>query len=110
MEKVVRKRFLEFMRKTGMSKHEFSRRSGIPRSTIRYIEQTEDYEIGEGNLLKLCRGMEIEPFELFLDRDSPKLAIGEDEVNLLSAYRRLNRTDKNRLEGYLQALADAYDE
>lgn len=91
-----------------MSKHEFSRRSGIPRSTLRSIELKADYDIGEINILKISRGMGVQPFELFLDADCPVVTAREDEMNLLLEYRKLQEADRFRLEGYLEALVDKY--
>ncbi len=89
-----------------MSKHEFSRRSGIPRSTLRSIELKADYDIGEINILKISRGMGVQPFELFLDADCPVVTARKDEMNLLLEYRKLQEADRLRLEGYLRALMD----
>ena len=110
IEKFVRKKMMAFLSKTGMSKYEFSRRSGIPKSTIRSIEQKEDYDIRESNILKLCKGMGIEPCEIFMDNSMTMVTIRADEINLLHEYRKLTEQDKCRLEGYLKALSEAVDE
>lgn len=109
IEKFVRKKMLAYLNKTGMSKYEFSRRSGIPKSTIRSIEQKEDYDIRESNILKICKGMGIEPCEIFMDNSRPIMAIRDNEINLLHEYRKLTEKDQGRIEGYLRALVESIE-
>lgn len=101
---------LAFLNETGMSKYEFSRRSGIPKSTIRSIEQKEDYDVRESNILKLCKGMGIEPCEMFMDYSRPIVTVRDDEICLLQEYRKLTEKDQGRIEGYLRALSESVDQ
>ncbi len=51
-----------------MSKYKFAQRSGISLSTIYDIIRKEDYDIRESNIIKICHGMQIEPFDLFQNK------------------------------------------
>lgn len=62
---IVRKKLLEYLEETKMSKYKFAQRSGISLSTIYDIIRKEDYDIRESNIIKICHGMQIEPFDLF---------------------------------------------
>ena len=64
-QSIVRKKLLEYLEETKMSKYKFAQRSGISLSTIYDIIRKEDYDIRESNIIKICHGMQIEPFDLF---------------------------------------------
>ena len=48
-----------------MTKYKFAKRSGLLTSTIYDIVQKEDYDVRESNIMKICKGMDVTPFELF---------------------------------------------
>lgn len=69
----------------------------------------EDYDIGERNILKICEGMGVKPYEVFL-MDKDKLFVTDiKELNLVRCYRNLSDDNKLRVEGYLQALIESKD-
>ena len=47
ISKSVRNQYLEFLAETGMTRYEFSKRSGIPESTLWSLAQKEDYDVLE---------------------------------------------------------------
>lgn len=70
ISKSVRTRYLDFLAETGMTRYEFSKRSGIPESTLWSLGQKEDYDVRESNIRKIAQGMGVPPSELFDDEDS----------------------------------------
>lgn len=57
ISKSVRNQYLEFLAETGMTRYEFSKRSGIPESTLWSLGQKEDYDVRESNIRKIAQGM-----------------------------------------------------
>ena len=55
ISKSVRNQYLEFLTETGMTRYEFSKRSGIPESTLWSLGQKEDYDVRESNIRKIAR-------------------------------------------------------
>ena len=53
ISKSVRNQYLEFLAETGMKRYEFSKRSGIPESTLWSLGQKEDYDVRESNIRKI---------------------------------------------------------
>ena len=92
-QSIVRKKLLEYLEETKMSKYKFAQRSGISLSTIYDIIRKEDYDIRESNIIKICHGMQIEPFDLFqtilvLEKDEEIQAILEAR-SLPEEYREI---------------------
>lgn len=54
-QSIVRKKLLEYLEETKMSKYKFAQRSGISLSTIYDIIRKEDYDIRESNIIKICK-------------------------------------------------------
>lgn len=101
---IVRWQLIYFLEETKMSKYKFSKISELPPSTLRSILNKEDYDVGESNIYKICQGMGIKPYELFL-KESDKECISDDkEIEFIQSYRRLTHESKLKLEGYLYAL------
>ena len=78
-QSIVRKKLLEYLEETKMSKYKFAQRSGISLSTIYDIIRKEDYDIRESNIIKICHGMQIEPFDLF--QTSEEILVLEKDAN-----------------------------
>ena len=57
ISKSVRNQYLEFLAETGMTRYEFSKRSGIPESTLWSLGQKEDYDVRESNIRKIARAL-----------------------------------------------------
>ena len=54
ISKSVINQYLEFLAETGMTRYEFSKRSGIPESTLWSLAQKEDYDVRESNIRKIA--------------------------------------------------------
>ena len=105
-QSVVREKLLDFFNETNMSKYKFAKRSGLSTSTIYDIVQKEDYDVRESNIMKICKGMDVTPFELF-QTDKKALVIYEPkEINVILEMRYLPEEYRERLIGYLRCLRD----
>lgn len=79
-QSIVRKKLLEYLEETKMSKYKFAQRSGISLSTIYDIIRKEDYDIRESNIIKICHGMQIEPFDLFQTSEEILVLEKDEEI------------------------------
>lgn len=70
ISKSVRNQYLEFLAETGMTRYEFSKRSGIPESTLWSLGQKEDYDVRESNIRKIAQGMGVPASDLFNDNEN----------------------------------------
>ena len=85
ISKSVRNQYLEFLAETGMTRYEFSKRSGIPESTLWSLAQKED----------------------FFDDNSNTVCLEEkSEVWIIKNYRKLSDRRKGSIEGYIKALLE----
>lgn len=101
-----------------MTLKEFSEKAGISMSTIR------DWKIKNTNpssekILKICQALQIKPQVLLseeeideaetVDEDGIKvdydIIVNQDEKLLLEIYRKANSAQKNRIMGYIDAMA-----
>lgn len=106
ISKSVRMRYLDFLAETGMTRYEFSKRSGIPESTLWSLGQKEDYDVRESNIRKIAQGMGVPPSELFGDDDNAVCLYEKSEVWLVRNFRKLSERQKGCIEGYIKALID----
>ena len=105
-------RILELIKERGMTQKEFSLRTGIPQSTI------SDWK-GKGlnpnvdKVMVICDVLDMTPEDLLgtetrsRNRRVGYICIDENsrEYRIVVEYRKLDSTDKARLEGYLSALS-----
>lgn len=82
-QSIVRKKLLEYLEETKMSKYKFAQRSGISLSTIYDIIRKEDYDIRESNIIKICHGMQIEPFDLFQTSEEILVLEKDEEIQAI---------------------------
>lgn len=106
ISKSVRMRYLDYLAETGMTRYEFSKRSGIPESTLWSLGQKEDYDVRESNIRKIAQGMGVPPSELFDDDDNAVCLNEKSEVWLIKNFRRLSERQKGCIEGYIKALIE----
>ncbi len=99
---------LEYMEQSQLSIYQFAKQSQIPESTIRSIIKKEDYEMREGNILKICKGMGIEPYEMFCRENDELVVLERNEIPVMTEYRKLNQNDRCRVQGYIDALMETY--
>ena len=89
-----------------MTKYKFAKRSGLSTSTIYDIVQKEDYDVRESIIMKICKGMDVTPFELF---QTDKKVLKPHQVNIgktKDEMRYLPEEYRERLIGYLRCLRD----
>jgi transcriptional regulator with XRE-family HTH domain len=106
IDKSVRTKYLEFLAETGITRYEFSKRSGIPESTLWSLAKKEDYDVRESNIRKIAQGMGVPPSELFVAEDNAVCLNENSEVRLVKNFRGLSERQKGCVEGYIQALID----
>lgn len=104
MKSIVHTRLTEYMKQNDMSIYQFAKQSGIPESTIRSITKKEDYEVREKNILKICKGMGILPYEMFQMDDDHIVVLRQNEIPVIAKYRKLQENEKIRVQGYIDAL------
>ena len=106
ISKSVRNQYLEFLAETGMTRYEFSKRSGIPESTLWSLAQKEDYDVRESNIRKIAQGMGVPVSDLFDDNSNTVCLEEKSEVWIIKNYRKLSDRRKGSIEGYIKALLE----
>lgn len=103
-QSIVRKKLLEYLEDTKMSKYKFAQRSGISLSTIYDIIRKEDYDIRESNIIKICQGMQIEPFDLFQTSEKILVLEKDEEIQAIREARSLPEEYQEIMLEYLHSL------
>lgn len=103
-QSIVRKKLLEYLEETKMSKYKFAQRSGISLSTIYDIIRKEDYDIRESNIIKICHGMQIEPFDLFQTSEEILVLEKDEEIQSILEARSLPEEYREIMLEYLHSL------
>lgn len=103
-QSIVRKKLLEYLEDTKMSKYKFAQRSGISLSTIYDIIRKEDYDIRESNIIKICQGMQIEPFDLFQTSEEILVLEKDEEIQAIREARSLPEEYQEIMLEYLHSL------
>ena len=103
-QSIVRKKLLEYLEETKMSKYKFAQRSGISLSTIYDIIRKEDYDIRESNIIKICHGMQIEPFDLFQTSEEILVLEKDEEIQAIREARSLPEEYREIMLEYLHSL------
>lgn len=103
-QSIVRKKLLEYLEETKMSKYKFAQRSGISLSTIYDIIRKEDYDIRESNIIKICHGMQIEPFDLFQTSEEILVLEKDEEIQAILEARPLPEEYREIMLEYLHSL------
>ena len=103
-QSIVRKKLLEYLEETKMSKYKFAQRSGISLSTIYDIIRKEDYDIRESNIIKICHGMQIEPFDLFQTSEEILVLEKDEEIQAILEARSFPEEYREIMLEYLHSL------
>ena len=103
-QSIVRKKLLEYLEETKMSKYKFAQRSGISLSTIYDIIRKEDYDIRESNIIKICHGMQIEPFDLFQTSEEILVLEKDEVIQAILEARSLPEEYREIMLEYLHSL------
>ena len=96
--------FDKYLEETKMSKYKFAQRSGISLSTIYDIIRKEDYDIRESNIIKICHGMQIEPFDLFQTSEEILVLEKDEEIQAILEARSLPEEYREIMLEYLHSL------
>ena len=97
---------MDYLEESGISVYRFAKDSGIPQSTIWSIIKKEDYEVRENNIRKICEGMGIPVSEVMELENEQKVNHRQSEVPVVIKYRKLDKFDQYRVQGYVDALID----
>ena len=99
-----------YLEQTKMSMYRFAQKSGMPLSTLYDIAKKEDYDIRESNIIKVSRGMSMEPFELFQTNEQILVIQNMQEKKLIQEVRLLPSQYQKILFEYLQSLRKIADD
>ncbi len=107
----IGERVLELVREREMTQKEFSEKTGIPQSTMSsWKGKKQNPSIDK--LKVICVTLKVDPYYLIsatesnqtLNDDYLTVYRKDEEYDLLIEYRKLDRDQRNRLSGYLDAL------
>ncbi|MBR4455590.1 MAG: helix-turn-helix transcriptional regulator [Solobacterium sp.] len=109
----VGERLLEIVRQQGMTQKQFSVLTGIPQSTISDW-RSKRLNPAADKILIICDVLGISPYDLLSGTEDryaapEKLLVDKnsDEYVFCMALRKLSEKQKQRVYGYIQALAEA---
>ena len=105
----VRKRLMDYLQDNHMTAYRFAKKSGIPQSTIWSILKKEDYEVREKNIRKICKAMGISASEIRESEEEAKRNLRAGEIPVMHKYRKLDKSDQFRVQGYMDALLEKQD-
>lgn len=110
---LISDRIFEIMKKKGISQKEFSKRTGIPQSTIsdwkgKRVNPSSD------KIMIICQALDSSPYEILSGIEKDKyqpvdfLVIDKksEECRLIEQYRRMKPEDQARLMGYMEAILE----
>lgn len=92
----------------GISYYALSKRANIPYSTLSNMLNRPKNVPTVYSLERICRGLNITMAEFFTDEPSEH-QLTEREISLLERWNKLNVSEQERTEAYIQALLDAKD-
>ena len=101
---IVREKLIQYLEATKMSKYRFSQKSGMSQSTLYDILRKEDYDIRESNIIKICHGMQIEPFDLFQTSEEILVLEKDEEIQAILEARSLPEEYREIMLEYLHSL------
>lgn len=108
------------MDKKNISRKQFSEETGIAQSTISDWKRKKTNPAAD-KIMAICDALQVTPTQLLADdtdgTESTGTAVetevdymmvrrGSEEYVLIEKYRKLGKGGKNRVQGYLQALAE----
>ena len=110
---IISERIFDILRKRKISQKTFSEETGISQSTISDWKRKKTNPAAD-KIMIICDALQITPYQLLChregepeyDEDCITVRKGSEEYLLIEKYRRLQRQQRNRVQGYLQALAE----
>ena len=112
-EMIISEKIFTLLEQRKMSQKEFSEKTGISQSTISDWKRKRTNPSAD-KIMKICEVLCISPYELLSEEHAPDSGISPDYSIVLSnegrllleCYRNFSSQQKNRLQGYLQALQE----
>lgn len=111
---IISERIFSLMDEKGLSIMEFSRKTGIPQSTISDWKRKKTNPSAD-KILVICEVLDVNPYELLQDgymnekdigKDYLIISEGTDSFRLVIEFEKLTSSKKERLFGYLSALKE----
>lgn len=117
---IISERIFELMEKKNISRKQFSEETGIAQSTISDWKRKKTNPAAD-KIMAICDALQVTPTQLLADGmegtegtgaaaetevDYMMVRRGSEEYVLIEKYRKLGKSSKNRVQGYLQALAE----
>ena len=110
---IISEKIFTLLEQRKMSQKEFSEKTGISQSTISDWKRKRTNPSAD-KIMKICEVLCISPYELLSEEHAPDSGISPDYSIVLSnegrllleCYRDFSSQQKNRLQGYLQALQE----
>lgn len=87
----------------------FCKEKRNPTKTIWSILKKEDYEVREKNIRKICKAMGISASEIMESEEEAKRNLRAGEIPVMHKYRKLDKSDQFRVQGYMDALLEKQD-
>lgn len=109
----IGERVLQLTHERGMTQKEFSEKTGIPQSTLSsWKGKKQNPSIDK--LKVICDTLHVDPYYLIsgaesnetLNNDYLTVYKNDEEFSLLTDYRKLDRSCKDRILGYMTALQE----
>lgn len=109
----VGERVLDLIHEKGMTQKEFSIRTGIPQSTMSsWKSKNKNPTIDK--LKVICDTLDVDPYYLIsgsekkgsFNQDYVTVYHKDEEYTVLIEYRKLNKRNRDRLKGYIDALKE----
>ena len=110
----IGERVLDLIHEKGMTQKEFSIRTGIPQSTMSsWKSKCKNPAIDK--LKVICETLDVDPYYLIsatekkssFNQDYVTVYRKDEEFSVLVEYRKLNKRNRDRLKGYIDALMEA---
>lgn len=105
----VWEKIFEVLKEKGMSQREFSRRTGIPPTTVSDWKGKKVNPNAE-KILAICQALEITPYELLGDEDDVMIIRkGSQEHDILMTWQSLGQRDQEIFREYMMKLKKRAD-
>lgn len=110
---LISENVFRLLKKKNMRQKDFSELTGISQSTISDWKRKKTNPSAD-KILKICEVLQVTPYELLSESVSENVSsesdyhivLGQDETVLVETFRKLDMKRRQRLLGYMEALAE----
>lgn len=110
---IISERIFELLKEKGISQKEFAQLTGISQSTISDWKRKKTNPASD-KIMLICDVLEITPYELLsgVENDNYRqldyviVDKQSEDYTFLESFRKFSEAERNRLLGYMQAMAD----